>query len=71
MGIFFQFQDPFRTITYTIIGDGEADTLFSINPNTAAISTRTTLALSTLEAYSVSYLMCNNYLDKFMFTVDG
>ncbi|KAL5018742.1 hypothetical protein ScPMuIL_004464 [Solemya velum] len=45
--------DPFRTITYTIIGDGEADTLFSINPNTAAISTRTTLALSTLEAYSI------------------
>lgn len=39
-------QSPFNVLTYSLIGDDAATTVFQINPNTGAISTRPTTNLT-------------------------
>lgn len=48
------FQSPHNTVTYSIIGDGTAQTLFSINPATGLITTRQSLQNNNVERSSVS-----------------
>lgn len=39
-------QSPFNVLTYSLIGDDAATTVFQINPNTGAITTRPTTNLT-------------------------
>lgn len=39
-------QSPFNVLTYSLIGDDAATTVFQINPNTGVISTRPTTNLT-------------------------
>lgn len=45
-------------VTYSLIGDGVALSLFSVNPGSGAISTRTTLSSDNREQYVVSSFLC-------------
>lgn len=46
-------QSPHNTVTYSIIGDGTAQTLFSINPATGFITTRQSMQNNNFERSSV------------------
>lgn len=64
--IIIHFQSPHNTVTYSIIGDGTAQTLFSINPATGLITTRQSLQNNNVERSSVSATSTTNWM--YMYT---
>lgn len=64
--IMIHFQSPHNTVTYSIIGDGTAQTLFSINPATGFITTRQSLQNNNVERSSVSATSTTNWM--YMYT---
>lgn len=65
----FQIQAPFNTITYSIIGDERAPTLFSINQVSGVITTSSTSLFSDPNTlYTVSTrlysVLVNLYIDS-------